>query len=73
MREISPKVYLLSTLLSTDKLIDWLGKKADEQGREMDDIEDEFSAEYGWHEGYMECCNELISKIKKGEFEDEVK
>ena len=37
MREISPKVYLLSTLLSTDKLIDWLGKKADEQGREMDD------------------------------------
>ena len=57
--------------MDTKKLLNWLGKKADEQGREMDN-EDEFSAEYGWHEGYMECCNELITKIRKGEFEDEV-
>lgn len=73
MREISPKVYLLSTLLSTDKLIDWLGKKADEQGREMDEINDEADCAYNWHEGYMECCNELITKIRKGAFEDEDK
>ena len=71
MREISPKVYLLSTLLSTDKLIDWLGHKANECGRKLDNIEDEFSAEYGWHEGYMECCNDLLDKIRKGEFKDE--
>ena len=58
--------------MDTKKLLNWLGNKADEQGREMDN-EDEFSAEYGWHEGYMECCNELITKIRKGEFKDEVK
>ena len=27
--------------MDVKKLIDWLGTKADEQGREMDDIEDE--------------------------------
>ena len=57
--------------MNTKKLLNWLGKKADEQGREMDDIEDEFSAEYGWHEGYMEACNDLLDKIRKGEFKDE--
>ena len=71
MREISPKVYLLSTLLSTDKLIDWLGKKADECGRKLDEIDDETDCVYNWYEGCQEACNELITKIKKGEFKDD--
>lgn len=57
--------------MDAKKLINWLGHKADECGRKLDEIEDEYTAEYGYWDGYMECCNQLITKIKKGEFKDE--